>query len=301
MLPPLHASCLPGWQDNIWCLITLLNGSFNSKGGSWCSLPINSKLLQTMSFLNNVKANELHFHEPRWNPPWMELFVQPSTTHTVCDNAQTELVIFQVGEVKGPRTLLSGSTPLISPWPALWVLLFPDRSHSSYSPAPACSCSNPSPADLSGWTTWCTCRRGSSGSRPSHTCLAGGPSSRGNGSADRRGSELRSHLLAVTKQNEERINTLRDSHFASSLKSRDYLQRLTGRNHQRKNGRCCSWTCQNTWRSWIQSIRCLPRSGGRWDCCPACQPLARRWCSACGAPPPTCHLVSSCTDCPTPA
>lgn len=45
-------------------------------------------------------------------------------------------------------------------------------------------------------------------------CPAGGPSSRGNGSAGRRESELRSHLLAVTKQNEqERTNTLRDSYF----------------------------------------------------------------------------------------
>lgn len=167
-----------------------------------------------MSFLNNAKANELHFHEPRWNPPLDGAVCLTLTTHTVCDNAQIELVISQVGEVKGPRTLLSGSTPLISPWPALWVLPFPDRSRGRYSPAPACSCSNPSPADLSGWTTWCTCKRGSSGSRPSHTCPAGGPSSRGNGSAGRRESELRSHLLAVTKQNEqERTNTLRDSYF----------------------------------------------------------------------------------------
>lgn len=89
--------------------------------------------------------------------------------------------------------------------------------------------------------------------------------------------------------------------LASSWKSRDYLQHRTGRNHLRKRVRCCSWTCQNTWRSWIRSIRCHPRSGGRWGCRPACRPLARRWCSACGAPWPTCHLVSFYMDCPAPA
>ena len=91
----------------------------------------------------------------------------------------------------------SGSTPLISPWPAPPGRLRPDRSPRSDSPAPACGRSSPVPARPTRWPPWCIYTRGNIGSLPSRRYPVAGPLTRGNDSTDRRAGELHSRLLVV--------------------------------------------------------------------------------------------------------
>lgn len=123
------------------------------------------------------------------------------------------------------EVLFSGSRLLISPWPTPWTPPSPGRSHSSRSPSPACSCSSPSLTAHPPPTSGCTCTRGSSDSRPSRTCLAGGSWAHESGSVSRRAAGRRSRLLDKVRQTVTGCQT----HTPNSHQKR--LWHVCGRQH----------------------------------------------------------------------